>query len=94
MSKTKEEIHREIDDWFASPEYKAIRLWQDRQKEVLGKVEELTKECKNDYDLVMFYNSKKTWFGGGCFFCCELSKICKRGKRKEVFKEKQEGIDT
>jgi hypothetical protein len=80
-----------VKKWFKSPEFKAIRQWQINQGRMLDRVRELTKECKNDYDVVLHYNTEKSWFGGQCYFCCELHYACKKGKRKEVFEEDEKG---
>lgn len=76
-----------VEEWVASDRYKAIRKWQNQQGQMLEDVGQLTKECKNDYDVTMYYNSEKMWWGGQCYYCCELHSVCKKGKREEVFVE-------
>lgn len=94
MSKpeTTKEIHDRIDAWFASDEFKAIRKWGIQIDEMMEKVGELTKECKNEYDVILYYNDEKTRFGGSCHFCCSISNGCKKGKRKEIYIDK-DGIE-
>jgi hypothetical protein len=76
-----------VEKWVNSDEFKAIRKWQNQQGQMIEDIGQLTKECKNNYDVIFYYNLEKTWFGGHCYHCCELARICKKGVRKEVFKE-------
>jgi len=94
MSKpeTDKEMHDRIDAWFASDEFKAHQKYCKQQDELLVKVGEVTKECKNEYEVILYCNDKKTWFGGQCHYLCPIPNQCKKGKRKEIYIDK-DGIE-
>ena len=90
MSKaeTDKEMHDRIDAWFASDEFKAIRKYSIQHDEIYEKVRELTKQCKNDYNYILYFNDEKTWFGGQCHYYCQFGGLCKKGIRKEIYVNK------
>ena len=54
---------------------------------LLADVKNITLTCKNEYDKTITYiNNNKIDHTGNCFFMCELSTICLKGRPKIVIK--------